>query len=125
MKNGIDPGILKSKEDLDPNVGLKEAGYPTVRVFRTESGKQAFYTNMYRSSIYDEPEVIATFKRLVTGAPQIGFVQGHRERRLDSKEPLEDQTVLNGKRDCFGPIRSGGYFHRDVGGSTGGDSGGT
>lgn len=99
MKNGIDPGILKSKEDLDPNVGLKEAGYPTVRVFRTESGKQAFYTNMYRSSIYDEPEVIATFKRLVTGAPQIGFVQGHRERRLDSKEPLEYQTVLNGKRE--------------------------
>lgn len=99
QKNGIDPRILKSKEDLDPSVGLKEAGYPTVRVFRTKSGKQAFYTNMFRLSAYEEPEVIGTFKRFVKDAPQIGFVQGHRERRLDSKEPLEYQIVLNGKRE--------------------------
>lgn len=99
QKNGIDPRILKSKEDLDLSVNLKEEGYPTVRVFRTASGKQAFYRNMHRLYNYEEPEVMATFKRFVKDVPQIGFVQGHRERRLDSKEPLEYQIVLNGKRE--------------------------
>ncbi len=98
LKNGINPKILKSKEELDSAVGLKEEGYPTTRVFSTKSGKKFFYRNM-QISRFDESGVVGTFKRFVKEAPQIGFVQGHRERRLDSKEPLEYQLVLNGKQE--------------------------
>lgn len=92
----MDSTMLLTKTEIDKMVDLSEEGYSVVRQIVRENGQKEWLRIFDRQNL-GEAETSVAFKRMVMELPKIGFVTGHRERKMYGDVPQDFGFVMSNK----------------------------